>query len=156
MKTESATNEKTKVAIELGREVLSQGRDANNILTTIPVHPWFQTHYFNPETDKHGIAALIVEILMEQEAIFPAGIENTELRSVAIAACPLTKDIVSEVQARFTAGSTRYPRKTILHNLGVVLLRKGLVGKITLKPTEKSGENTMSRVRWYLIQNPTQ
>lgn len=148
-----AKNEKAN-AVEMGRELLSNAQDINNVLTVADCSPTFQGHYFNLETEKHGIANLIAEILTEREAIFPKGIEDSELRKVAIGAAMFTREIANEVKARFTAGTTRYPLHTIEAYLSIFMRNSGKVGKIQLKGHEdKPRPCYKPRCKWYLIQD---
>jgi hypothetical protein len=140
-------------AVSLGRELLSTAQDTNNVLTTATVPSIFQGHYFNLETESHGVIALITEILTEHEAIFPLGVESTEFRKTALATALTAEDIMSEIQNKFTAGSTRYPYETIHQNLSIVMFRSKKVGKIRMTNAEdKPRPCNKPRCKWYLVQ----
>ena len=104
-------------------------------------------------TEENGIAALISEILSDNEAIFPAGIETTEFRKVAIASAMFASEIIEQVQSRFAAGSVRYPYKTIHQYLSIFMTRNGKVGKIKLTNAEdKPRPCNKPRTKWYFVE----
>jgi len=142
-----------KNAIAMSREVLSGLRDLNNIETTSGIVPnIFHTHFVDLATGEKGIADLICRILREREAIFPLGAEQTELRQVAIAGAMFTDAILAEVEMRFTAGSIRYPAKTVRAYLSVHLGKSGKVGKVQLTNLEdKPRPCCKPRCKWFLI-----
>ena len=148
-------------AVAMQREMLSNVQDANNVLTSGEVSPTFQGHVFNMETGKHGIANLIAEILTDHDAVFAMGIENTELRAVAISASMYAEEIIDEVKRRFTAGTTRYPYTTVHQYLSVFMRTDSKwqipvvpkVAKIKLSNVEdKPRKSAKPRVKWYLVQ----
>ena len=149
MKTESST-----LAINMQSEVISNEQDINNILTTSHnVPPIFHTHYVNMASQAHGIAALIKEILTDNNSTFPANVGSTEFRSIAISSSMFTDDIYNEVQKRFSAGSIRYPKSTIICSLSVFMFKKGLVGKIQLTGKEDVDRPcNRPRCKFFLIQ----
>ncbi len=152
MKNETMKNE-TQAAIAMNREVQSNCQDINNVLTTSgKVKAVFHTHFECMETGECGIADLISRILREREASFPANVEQTELRSIAIAGSMFTSEILAEVQSRFSAGSIRYPLQTVKAYLSVFMRKQGKVGKIQLSNSEDSQrECCKPRCKWYLI-----
>ena len=141
------------IAISLSPEILQASRQINGILTeTRKISPVFFTHYTNPELDLAGLRDLIANILQENQAIFPLGIENTEMRPVAIAASMLRIDIEQEVERRFTKGSTRYPVQSIKNVLSAY--GKGIFQKIQLSNMEdypRPANSKKPRAKWYLI-----
>ena len=145
--------EESKNAISMQREILTNCQDINNVLTSAQnVSPLFHSHYVNMDTAAHGIENLIAEILTAREAVFPKGIEHTEFKKVAIAASMFASEIEKEVEARFTAGSCRYPYETIHQYLSVFMFRKGKVGKIKLSGIEDQPRPCCKpRCKWYLI-----
>ena len=154
MKTTTETKKEAQNAIALQREILASSHDINNVLTTASnVAPVFHTHYANMESGKHGIATLISEILAEREAIFPAGVELTAFRKIAIAQAMFASEIIAEVQARFAAGSVRYPDSTVHCYLSTFMPKKGTIGKIKLTNAEdKPRKCDKPRVKFYLVQ----
>ena len=155
MKTETKSKKSAiKEARNMQRELLDNAHDIGNVLTTASnVSPVFMPHVFNMHTGKHGIKNLIAEILTERGAVFPKGIELTEFRKVATAASMFASEIIDEVQARFTAGTTRYPYETIHLYLSVFMFRSGMIGKIKLTNAEDKPRSCFKpRIKWYLIQ----
>ena len=155
MKHETLTSEtnEAQAAVAMSREVLSNLRDMNGFLTTShKVRRVFHAHYADMEAGEFGIADLIARILRENEAIFPAGVETTELRQIAISGAMFTDEIIAKVQAYFTAGSIRYPEQTIRAYLSVFMFRSKQVGKIQLTAKEDIGRPCYKpRCKWYLI-----
>lgn len=155
MTTETQVNE---TAIRLCKNVLENGKDANNVLTVAGIPPVFQTHVFNAETGKHGIKNLIIEILRDKGAEFPAGTEGTienpsPLRSIVIAASMLAEDVKNEVERRFTAGSTRYPYATVHQYLSVFMVREGTICKFQMSSKEDADRACCKpRTRYYIKQ----
>lgn len=147
------TTDEIKNAIAMSREVLSNSQDINNVLTTSQtVKAVFHTHFADMETGECGIEKLIVRIMREREAQFPKGVENTELRQIAIAGSMFMSEIETEVKNRFTAGSIRYPHDTIKAYMSAYLLKSGKVGRIQLTNGEdKNRSCCRPRVKWYLI-----
>lgn len=126
----------------------------------------FHTHFLDVATGECGIADLIRRILRENNSVFKAQVKNdsgelipiesSELRPIAIAGSMFTSEIIAEVQKRFTAGTIRYPAKTIKAYLSVHLAgEKGdhTVGKIQLFNHEDSQRDcSKPRCKWYLVQ----
>lgn len=163
MKTKTAKQNETakQNAIALNRELLSNVQDGNNVLTVATCHPTFQGHYFNLESENHGVANLIAEILAEREAQFKSGIEQSELRQIAIATSMFTEEIKAEIDNRFAAGTSRYPLKTVKQYLGVLqnpaskwyIAGLPKIGKIQLSGKEDSDRKSCRpRCKWYLVQ----
>lgn len=175
MKTETQKQTKSaaKNAIALNAEIVESLHDANNVLTTSNrVHPLMQGHYTNMETSEHGITALIKEILIANDCVNPACIVNKgdkahytdkinafspihEFRKIAIAQSMFTIDILTEVQNRFTGGTSRYPKETVETYLSVWMIRSGVVGKIKLTKHEDNSNRPKNwskpRNKWFII-----
>jgi hypothetical protein len=153
MNAKNETTSSAKAAIDMSSEVLANFQDMNNILTTSQiVRPVYQTHYVNMETGTIGIEKLLADILKENCSVFPAGVEKTELRQIAISGSMFTQEILDKVQERFTAGSCRYPVQTVLKYLGGEMKKHGTVGKIQLKGNEDLERDcNRPRCKWYLI-----
>ena len=148
----TTSNENPSIALQ--GEILNGSMDINNVLTSAHnVKSCFHTHYVNMETAKHGIENLIVAILTERMAIFPKDIQATEFRAMAIATSLFTSEIINEVQARFAAGSIRYPNATIHHYLSIVMTKKGKVSNIKLSNYEDANRSSCKpRVKWFLVE----
>ena len=152
-------------AIALSEEVLATSRDTNDILTaSYQVRPVFMTHYVNLRNDTTGIADLITEILTDNGAIFPLGTENTELRSLVVATAMLHDEILAEVEARFSAGTSRYNTNTVRPYIGSFMrhdrvnkegqiIAKATVASFPLTNKEDSArECNRPRSKYYLIK----
>ena len=148
-----ATEEK-QLAQGMAREIHATQRDTNTVLTLGEIAPIFQNHFADLATGESGIADLICRILTEKGAILPARIESSELRKTAIASSLFTQEIIDEVAARFSAGSTRYPVQTIKATLGVTLAKEQKkIVKIQLTNAEDSARNCCRpRCKWYIVQ----
>jgi hypothetical protein len=165
--TKKAEKQAANLAIAMAPEILQNSQDINGALTeTGKVRAVFHTHFADVSNDIYGIEKLIADILTQAQAVFPRGIESTELRTIAVAASLFTQDIEDEVIRRFTAGSIRYPLQTIKNYLGA--FGKGKVIKIQLTNAEDSNRNSEEnkarriakgknpiclkpRCKWYLI-----
>jgi hypothetical protein len=147
------TTEQTN-AVSMGREVLANSQDINNVLTTSNiVKTVFHTHFVSMENNLAGIADLISTILREHDAIFPLNSSQTELRPIAIAGAMFTNEILEEVQTRFTAGSKRYPLQTVKNYLSTYMPKTGKVGKIQLSGKEDVSRSCPKpRCKWFLVQ----
>jgi hypothetical protein len=139
------------LAIALTGETLEASQAINNTLTiTEQVKPVFMAHYANAKLDVCGIIALVSDILREGQAEFPRNAHETELRKIVVAASMFTSEIFAQVQARFTAGSTRYPLQTVKNVLSTYA--KGTIAKIKLTNQEDKPRNCAKpRCKWYLI-----
>lgn len=140
-------------AIAMQSALFDNTKDINTVLTSSnEVSPIFHGHFFQLETNLYGIQGLITQILTERGASFPTGIENTELRQIAIASAMFTQDIIDEVIRRFTQGSIRYPEKTIRATLSVTMLKLKTVGRVKLTSAEdKNRTCNKPRFKWYLV-----
>jgi hypothetical protein len=147
------TTQDQKNSVEMQSALYSNTQDINTVLTSSgEVRPVFHGHYFQMGTKLFGIQGLITEILTERGASFPAGIENTELRQIAVASAMFTQDIIDEVIRRFTAGSIRYPEKTIRATLSVTMLKLKTVSRVKLTSAEdKKRICNKPRFKWYLV-----
>ena len=146
-------NEDKALAIALSDETIEACRAVNNTLTTAEVRPHFQAHYANAKLDVCGIMALVRDILRDKQAEFPRGIENTELRKIAIAASLFTSEILEEVKVRFAAGSTRYKVQSVKNCLSTYGKKDGTIGRIKLTNVEdQPRECSKPRCKWYRIQ----
>jgi len=143
---------KTKALAHWAEDIKQNSQDINNILTEGAVKPHVQTHWTDVESGRHGLAGLIVQILGASGAVFPAGIESTGLRSVAIGGAMFTAEIEGAVWRHFSIGSTRYPRQSIRNYLSTYMAGAGIVGKIQLTNSEDKGRPCCKpRAKWYLI-----
>ena len=145
--------EEIAAAIAMSDEVLETMRAVNNTLTIAEVRPHFQAHYANAKLDVCGIMDLVRNILRDKQAEFPRGIENTELRKIAVAASLFTSEILAEVQARFAAGSTRYKLQSVKNCLSTYGKHDGTIGRIKLSNDEdQPRECAKPRCKWYRVQ----
>lgn len=152
MKNKKQNEAKTQ-AVAMSREILANSQDINNVLTTAGEKPVFHTHYVNLDANESGIADLITRILLENEAVFPANVGETELRQIAIAGSMFTDEILAKVQEYFSAGSTRYPLQTVKNYLSTYMPKAGKVGKVQLKGHEdKTRACPKPRCKWFLLQ----
>ena len=144
-------NNLSETAIRLCDTVVENGKDANNVLTSVGVSPVFQTHVVNVETGKHGIKHLIAEILTAAEAVFPEGAENGELRPIVLASAMLASEVKDEVERRFSAGSTRYPYSTVHQYLSVFMVKEKMIAKVQMTKDEDQPRPCYKpRTRYYL------
>lgn len=139
------------------RETLRTCRKVNRNLTeTQQVSPLFQTHFVDVASDAFGMRGLIRLILKTNGAIWREGINTPSDRAAAIAASMYTEDITAQARIRFTAGSTRYPRSSLMACLGQEMLKRGEVGRIQLSGEEDSKRPkacSRPRCKWYLAGN---
>jgi hypothetical protein len=143
------TDEKA-LAVAMSNETIEACQAVNNTLTTAGVRAHYQAHYANAQLDVCGILALVKDILREAQAEFPRGIENTELRKIAVAASMFTSEILAEVEKRFAAGGLRYKIQAVKNVLSTY--GKDDIGKITLTNTEdKPRDCAKPRCKWYLF-----
>lgn len=148
MNTETTQDSKAAtLAIAMTAETIQASRDINGTLTeTAKVRPVFMTHYANAEQDVYGIADLIESVLRERAAVFPRGIETSELRPVAVAAAMTRQDIQAAIEARFTEATPRYPEQTIKNYLSQFC--KGRFAKIALSSAEDCNRNSAEQIAW--------
>lgn len=140
-------------AISLTQETLSVSIDLNKVYSqSNAVGPLFHTHFVDMGKGLSGIADLIGDILTQAGAVYPEGVELTELRPVAVAGSLYTEEIIQEVQARFAKGTKRYPDQTIRSYLSLADFNRGRFGKIQLSKAEDSPRPCPKpRCKWYLI-----
>ena len=159
-------NEEKAFAVAASDETIEACQAVNNTLTIAEVRPNFQAHYANAQLGVYGIMDLVRDILREAQAEFPRGIEATELRKIAVAASMFTSEILAEVQARFSAGSTRYQVQSVKNCLSTYggnaiykkgplagkLIGDGSIAKIWLSNEEDQPRTSPKpRCKWYLI-----
>jgi hypothetical protein len=147
----TTTNETTSGLV---REVFQNVLDGNNVLTAIKVAPVFQGHYFeNDNLSRQGWLALITAILTDASAVFPLGAETTEFRPVVVKAALTVSQIEAEVQARFSAGSTRYGLQSLKQYLSVYMPKAGMVAKFQLTSAEDASRTCAKpHSKYYLVQ----
>ena len=136
----------------VAREIVDTSRDVNNLFASAGnVHNFVRAHYVDTSTGTYGIESLIASILAANNSVFPAGIETTEFRNVAISASMFASEIIAAV--RVTFGKERYPDATIYSYLAHFMLKSGRVGKIKLKNSEDSMRNCCKpRTKYYLVE----
>jgi hypothetical protein len=105
----------------------------NSVLAGCNVHWLFRGSIVDLETGMHGIRWTILRIL-----------------SQAADKGMTTAEVIAAV--RLANGADKYPDRTILHNLGVVLTRAGQVVGIRQPVTRADGSKT-SRKFWYVVQS---
>jgi hypothetical protein len=142
--------------VAIARELVDTARDTNNVLQAAGnVHYFVRSHYVDVASGTYGIESLIAAILAANGSIFPAGIEETEFRKVAIAGAMFTTEIIAKVRETF--GSERYPDSTILSFLAHFMLKNKRVGKLKLKGAEDQGRTSAKpRVKYYLIEQSSE
>lgn len=154
MKNTTISAEK-KAAINMTREIQQSSQDINNVLTTSTItRAVFHTHYVSMDNSLFGIADLITDILKGNGALFPKGIEKTELRGVALSSAMTTEEVMQAVECRFTAGSIRYPLQTIKSYLSVFMSKgkKATIGRIQMSNAEDiNRECCKPRCKWYVL-----
>jgi hypothetical protein len=136
-----------------GAELQSNVRQASTELASVQagcgVNTLFRPSVVDLESGKHGIRWLIARILTEAQAVFPryAG----EFRNVYVAYGLTTEQICSKVRA--ANGFDKYPDKTIIQNLSVVMARSAQVASMRLTVRECPERKSKRPVyRWYLLQ----
>jgi hypothetical protein len=146
-------NEDKAAAIAMSPETLEAMRAINNTLTVAGVRPHFQAHYSHAQLNVHGIMDLIKDILRVAQAEFPRNIENSELRKIAVAGSMFTSDILAEVQARFSQGTTRYQIQSVKNCLSTYGRADGTIGRIKLtNPEDQPRLCAKPRCKWYRVQ----
>lgn len=148
----SAPNEETH---PLSRQIVSTSRDVNNVLRSAGnVHNFVRMHYVDLVTGVYGIERLIAEILKDNSAVYPKGIENTEFRPVAIQTGMFATEIHAKVVEIF--GTERYPFATIQAYICTFMTRKNSanhIGKIQLTNSEDCQRDCCKpRTKYYLIE----
>lgn len=143
--------------IPLAAEIVNTAMDKNNLLASAGnVHCFVRDHYVNVETGTYGIESLIVSILKENNAVFPADIgSNAKFRKSAIAFSMFAETVIGKVRETF--GADRYPDSTIRSYLAVFMVSNNKVGKIKLTSSEDSARTCCKpRTKYFLIQSPTE
>ena len=111
----------------------------------------YRNHYVNVKTGINGIENLVIDILQNNNAVFAKDIAATPLRNMAISQAMFISEIIDEVRKQF--GFDRYPDATIYTVVSVLMIKSGLVGKITLSNVEdKNRECCRPRSKFFLIQ----
>lgn len=137
-------------------KIIDISHNVNEVQTKREVHPLFQTHYADTKNEIFGIEQLLISIFKSHDAVMQKSLDDTDLRQVAIAKALFTNEIHNEVQARFSADTTRYSIKSILQYLGGFMTKSGKVGKIELKGFEDQNRSCYKpRCKWYLVQSQT-
>jgi hypothetical protein len=153
IKNTEIENEAKAEAIALSEETIEACKSIANTQTVAGVRPHFQPHYANAKIDVFGIMGLVRDILRDKQAEFPRGIENGALSHLAIAASLFTSEIIAEVQARFSAGTTRYRPQSVRNCLSTYGKEDGTIGKIDLTPSEDQPRPCkIPRTKWYRVQ----
>lgn len=117
---------------EVSATLAQTRRELDSVEAGVNVPFIFRTHYVNPTTGKHGARNLIVEILARN----PAGMTTKQVH----------REIVK------VNGFNRYPLKTVIQNLSVVLYRAGTVGKLQLSTDQDRGrQSKKTHVLYFLI-----
>lgn len=106
-----------------------------------------------------GIRGLIAEILAENDACFPKGAENTEVKAIVIACSMTVEQVWEKCLDKFTSGTTRYPFSTVATYLAHYMLKDNQVVKITLDDetakaigkSKKAKVKTKDRAKYYLV-----
>ena len=134
----------------MSSEILTTLQDINNLIAPSTRYA-FRNHYVNTETGVCGIENLIADILTNANANFPAGIEFTPHRSIAIGNSMFASEIIEIVRQSF--GPDRYTDGTIHHYLSVFMTKKDLIGKIKLSNVEdKDRPCCKPRIKFYLVE----
>lgn len=114
-------------------EVRASVAATNSVLAGCNVHWLFRGSIVDLETGMHGIRWTILRIL-------------TQAADKGLT----TAEVIAAV--RLANGADKYPDRTILHNLGVVLTRAGQVIGLRQPVTLASGKRT-TRKFWYIVQS---
>ena len=123
-------------------------RQVNQSLTGKHVAPIFMAHFVDTRKGLFGVAPLIMDILIQSGANFTSDFANNpENRAEVLAKSMLSDDIISAVEKRFSAGTSRYPVPTIRHNLSTVLLKKGYIGAIRMEGSEDSDRKQVTEYK---------
>lgn len=145
------------IGFDLAQELISGAQDRNNVMATAQVHFLVRDHYVDAANGIFGIQDLIVAILKTNNAVFPANIENTPLRQIALGTSLTTDEIIETVRENF--GIDRYPDNTIRMYLSVHGGKKSktpIFGKIQMTKTEDSNRTcSKPRCKWYVISPTT-
>jgi hypothetical protein len=144
----SEQNEAAAFAVAMSAETIETCKAVNNTLeTTQKTSAFYGTHYANPEMDSFGIMGIVCEVLTECEAVFARGIESTELRKIALAVAPTTKQVIALAKPKFAVAGLRYKPQAVKNILSTYGTQKICRIKLT------TGEIVQgARSKWYLIQ----
>jgi hypothetical protein len=113
----------------------------------------YRNHYVNVKTGVNGIENLVIDILQNNNAVFAKDVAASPLRNMAICQAMFISDIIANVRKQF--GFDRYPDATIYTVVSVLMVKSGLVGKITLSNVEDKNRNCCRpRAKFFLIQPP--
>lgn len=123
-------------------------RDLNHMLTNTGKKPVFQAHYTGK---KDGLMGLLIEIFESAGAVFPDGIESTDLRQIAVSKALFLSEIIAQVEKKFTAGSSRYPMQSIKNYLSFFGKNIFKVIKLT-NEEDKNRPGKKPRGKWYMIE----
>jgi hypothetical protein len=135
------------VVRDMSREIVDSSRDTNNLLASGEIHFYVREHYVDPSTGTYGIESLIRNILKANGSQFPAGVEDTELRGIAVAGSMFSSEIIAKVRETF--GADRYPDSTIYQYLWKYA--KG-IRKVKLSSAEDSSRTCPKpRCKYYAI-----
>jgi hypothetical protein len=105
----------------------------------------------NVKTGVNGIENLVIDILQNNNAVFAKDVAASPLRNMAICQAMFISDIIANVRKQF--GFDRYPDATIYTVVSVLMVKSGLVGKITLSNVEDKNRNCCRpRAKFFLIQ----
>lgn len=167
MNTTIETNEAAAAAIAESNVIVQTSMDINNNLeTTGQVKPFFATHYANAELGVCGIVALVKLILKENDAVFGRGIENSDLKHIAIATAMFTADIIEAVKLKFAAAGMRYKEQAVKNVLstyakGDIVKIQGVGHPIRIDNDDDKGKFydfprpcSKPRAKWYLVSTP--
>lgn len=133
---------------ELQNTVATAAQERNSVLAGCNVHWLFRDSYVDLETGKHGIRWLIARILAENQAIFKEYSGN--YRNVYLAYGMTTEAIAARVRA--VNGFDKYPDKTIMDYLSVIMARSSQVASIQLTNKEDCNRDCKRpRKVWYLL-----
>jgi hypothetical protein len=153
MNDTTTNNEAKAAAIAMSGEIVSASMDINNTLKTQGTLAFFGTHYANAELDVFGIVSLVKLVLKENDAVFGRGIENGDLRGIAIASAMFTSQIIEAVKVHFAAAGLRYQPQAVKNVLSTYA--KGEIVKIQLSNNEdKPRPCSKPRAKWYLVSTP--
>ena len=149
--TEACPNENVRA---LANDITENSKAIANLQTNAGnVHPFVMPHVVEVDKGIYGIESLIVNILSENDSVFPANIGNTEFRQVAIATSMFAEDVIKSVQARFSAGTSRYPYTTVHQYLSVIMRKSGKVASIKLTKIEDAARPCCKpRIKYFLVQ----
>lgn len=170
-KTEYKPRNPRACARSLGEQLQALARTMNHTYTVAEnVSPYTMAHWIDTKTGEQGIADLIARILRENGAVFPACIGDTSpsekspyttTKAMALKASMTAREIIAEVQARFTAGTKRHSPASVYTYLCQWLSKphsvKGkviapIIGKLYQSTSEDSERHcNKPQIVWFLI-----